>query len=169
MFLYFYFFFIVQLGLLMVRITDPWGVFLISTPFLCSLFPALKSPGCLLLFVIRCAISRAVLEGRGILANGHRSRSCQALGSPRNLGFIENSTRVCEERLAGAGGGTERVGLIHGCSWLHWFSALPSAPLHAALPSLARGWWWPRGLHPGSCPEALTIPKSCFIRIRRLP
>lgn len=54
--LYFFFFFIVQLGLLMVRITDPWGVFLISTPSLCSLFSALKSPGCLLLFVICHAI-----------------------------------------------------------------------------------------------------------------
>lgn len=125
MFLLFYFFFIVQLGLLMVRITEPWGVFLISTPFLCSLFPALKSPGCFLLFVICRAISRAVLEERGVLVNGHCSCSCKTLVSPRNLGFTENSTRVCEEWVVGAAGGTEHAGLLHGHSWLHWSSGLP--------------------------------------------
>lgn len=98
--------------------------------------------------------------------NGHCSCSCKTLGSPRDLGFRENPTRVCEEWLAGAAGGTEHAGLLHRCLQLHWSGALPFSCLHAALPSLVRGRWWPCGVHPGSCLEALTIPKSCFICIR---
>lgn len=51
-------FFIVQPGLLMVRITDPWGVFLISTPFLYHLL-AQKSQGAswCLLFAVLAAMS----------------------------------------------------------------------------------------------------------------
>lgn len=89
---------------------------MISTPFLCSLFPALTSLGCLLLVVICCVISRALPEGRGILANDHCSCSCKTLGSSGNLGFTANSTHVCKEGLLVALGTLGYSMGAHGCT-----------------------------------------------------
>lgn len=110
---------------------------MISTPFLCSLFPALTSLGCLLLVVICCVISRALPEERGILANDHCSCSCKTLSSSREF-EIHSKLFLC---LQGEAGGTGHTGLLCGCSWLPCSSALPSPHLQAVLPSLVCGWW----------------------------